>query len=126
MRITDSLMMWVQGELQRRRLSYREFSKIAGVSHQNISRLATGAVSECEAAMEDALCRGFGVTKEQLRLIAEGATPVQCASYDIECEKARAIWRWIAYDANRIAAIRAMGFDGELPEPMKSKPKATP
>lgn len=123
MKITPSLVTWMQGELQRRKLSYRAFGQLAGTNFQNVQRVATLGVDFCSPEVEDALCRGFGITKEQLLLIAEGKAPIESARYDVECETARALWRWVAYDARRIAMLRAMGFEGVLPDPVHEKGK---
>lgn len=121
MRVTPQLVLWLQAEMQRRKLTYRRLGKDGKTNWQNFQRLIQAGIAEISADMEDSVCMAFGITRDQMRLIAEGKTPAQCPQYDLECEKSRAVWRWIAYDEKRIAVIRAMGYVGDLPDPVHGK-----
>jgi hypothetical protein len=117
------MVVWMQAEMQKRKLSYRQLGKLGGSNYQNFQRVIQASVDEIAADTEDAICRAFGLTHDELMLIASGKSSASCPEYDIECEKARALWRWVAYNPNRIAALKAMGYEGVLPPPMHETPK---
>lgn len=112
MKVTDRLRVWLRAEAQRRNLSYAELARRGATNYQNWQRLLQGKTEEISDEMERAVCSAFNLTLVELLRIANHDHGLS-AEYDTECETARAVWRWIAYDANRIAAIlRAAGVSG--------------
>lgn len=123
MKVTLHLRNWMREQIQSRDLSYTELGKRAAINYQNFQQLVQGSTEELTSKMEDAVCRAFGITHEDLYKIVLGKVTSSSPVYNDECEKATALWRWIAYDVKRIDILKALGYGGELPVPTHGSPR---
>lgn len=111
MKLTTALMEWINTEYERRYSSYSEIARASGTSYKNWADLLQRRRMQITPKMEAAICRAFNVTLKELFMIAEGNE-----TEDGETKDARGLWRWLRGNENRLAALRAMGYDGELPK----------
>jgi len=118
MRVTEKLYEWLAEQRHNRRLSFKDMERASGVSHASFSRLYSRNTQRIDDKMVSAICSIFGVSDVELLKIAKGggepSTYPQKVSADV-------LWEWIGSNHNRIAALRAMGYDGDLPEHKKGK-----
>ena len=121
MKVTKSLRDWLRRYMQEQAVSYSELGRRAGTNYQNFQRIAQGTTEELTSGMEDSIILACRITKQDLYKIIEGVniTP----EYDDHCERALALWRWVAYDEKRIEVIKALGFSGTLPAPIHGSPR---
>ena len=124
MEVTPSLHVWLVSEFRRRRLTYKKLAETSNTNYQNFQKLLQGITSNMRPAMVQAVCDGFNITYNELVAIASGKTDASIvpACYDVNCEQALALWRWVAYDATRINVLKGLSFEGALPEPVHGAP----
>jgi DNA-binding Xre family transcriptional regulator len=133
MKVTTHLSVWLMGKIREKGWSWREVGRRAGLSDMTMRRVATGLVNELESQTEEALCRLFSVSAEELRAIADGQQNARqhvvrergpaYGKNDTDCDKQN-LWAWVAQDSQRSAVLRAMGYAGTLPGPKADQPGA--
>lgn len=121
MKVTKSLRDWLRRYMQDNSVSYTELARRAGTNYQNFQRIAQGVTEELTSNMEDSIILACRITKRELYKISEGVNIAP--EYDDQCERALALWRWVAYDEKRIEVIKALGFSGALPPPIHGQPR---
>ncbi len=133
MKVTTHLSTWLIGKIREKGWSWREVGRRAGLTDMTMRRVANGLVNEVESQTEEAICRLFGVSMEELRAIADGQQNArhhvvrECGpeygKNDTDCDKQN-LWAWVAQDHQRSAVLRAMGYAGTLPSPKADQPGA--
>jgi DNA-binding Xre family transcriptional regulator len=115
MKVTSQLSDWLDMQMQDRNLSFSEMARITGTRYQTWQKIYHHHVGEIKDATVQAICQLYGVTQEELIAISEGRKRTGCAKRDGVSKKAEAVWRWLNHDPARCAAMRAMGYKGDLP-----------
>lgn len=119
MKVTGSLLMWLHDEFRSGGHSYSSLAKQTEglATRQAWSDLLQGRRPTIRDNMVEAICVAFNVSRVKLQCIADlklGFTDTNVLQ-SIEYDRALALWRWVGYDKLRRDMIKAMGFDGDLP-----------
>lgn len=125
MKVTGHLLDWLQAQFRERFESYSELSRVTKgkPTYQAWGDLLQGDTSEIRSDMEDAICQAFNVSPIELAAIAHGVVRENHPRYGTDAEKALALWRWVGYQQQRKDMIRAMGYEGDLPDDVHKKEK---
>ncbi len=114
MKVTNHLLAWLNAERSRRGISYQKMSEICGhtVSWCAFRKLLNGLTKSTEGVTDDALCKIFDVSLEDLLAITlnKPLPGKRRASETL-------LWNWLKEQPDRVEQIRKMGYDGRLPKP---------
>ena len=114
MKVTTKLIDHMTAVRRDKGWSYAEMARRTGLSWEIFRKLENVLVSEIREDSTGAICKLLGINMDQLRDIAEGTRPVPPPPCNPDVRAAEALLRWVRKDDRRSAAIRAMGFKGDL------------
>jgi transcriptional regulator with XRE-family HTH domain len=114
MKVTPQLVEWVSAKRREKGWSYGEMARRSGLSWEYFRKLERFMVHDVRDASEIAMCKLFGITRDNLVDIAGGRISPPGLKDDPDIRSAEALLRWVRKDENRAFALKAMGYKGDL------------
>lgn len=115
MKVTEQLINWMTTQRRERGWSYSEMARRSGgLSWEFFRKIESGLVTDIRSKSEECTARVFGVTVDDLRAVAGGNRKVEHPPCDPDVRAAEALLRWVRKSTDRQAALKAMGYKGDL------------